>query len=248
MNEKISTQLPKHTMLQSVALHLLPGAFIVAAYVLLVYPVVNAGYPTIMAMIIAAIIVLIPLELGIIVVVKKKHGFTTYKEIIQNRNSISTKEYILWIVAVILLSGVVFAAGEPLANLIRDNVFSWFPESHHVDFGYSNEFSVRTLMITYTLGFLVLTVVAPIVEEIYFRGYLLPRIPEMKGYNGLFHSFLFALYHMWTPWMFITRTIGFYPFVYAVQKKHNIYIAMIAHVLVNSIDFVVGFVFVSSLL
>ena len=83
--------------------------------------------------------------------------------------------------------------------------------------------------------------VGPIVEELYFRGYLLPR---MKGKFGpLVHSFLFAAYHIFTPWMIITRTIGLLPLIYVVKRK-NIYVGIIVHILLNSIDVVTGIIFI----
>jgi len=80
-----------------------------------------------------------------------------------------------------------------------------------------------------------------LVEELYFRGYLLPR---MKGkYAPLFHSFLFAAQHVLEPWMIITRTLGFLPILFGVKKK-NIYIGIIVHILVNTLNVVTGIAFI----
>lgn len=88
----------------------------------------------------------------------------------------------------------------------------------------------------------------PIIEEFYFRGYLLSRMPsKLKGWSALTHSGLFALYHTWTPWLFITRTISVLPLVYIVKWEKNIYIGIIAHCLMNSIDFIIGIIIISKL-
>jgi membrane protease YdiL (CAAX protease family) len=73
---------------------------------------------------------------------------------------------------------------------------------------------------------------------------LLPRIPVKN--SEIFHSFLFAAYHVWTPWMFITRTIGMLPLIIAVKKK-NIYIGIVVHILLNLFDVIAGFAFIFSL-
>lgn len=66
----------------------------------------------------------------------------------------------------------------------------------------------------------------------------------MKGKFGpLLHSFLFAVYHIFTPWMILTRTIGLLPLVYVVRRK-NIYVGIIVHILLNSIDVVTGIIFI----
>ena len=69
----------------------------------------------------------------------------------------------------------------------------------------------------------------------------------MKGKFGpLVHSFLFATYHVFTPWMIITRTIGLLPLVYAVKRK-NIYVGIIVHILLNTIDVIAGMIFIFSM-
>ena len=83
---------------------------------------------------------------------------------------------------------------------------------------------------------------APLVEELYFRGYFLPR---MQGrFATLFHSFLFAAVHVFTPWMVITRTQGLLPLLFRVKKK-NIYIGMIVHILGNSLALLTGIIFIT---
>jgi hypothetical protein len=62
----------------------------------------------------------------------------------------------------------------------------------------------------------------------------------------LWHSLLFAAYHVFTPWMIVTRTIGLLPLVFAVRRK-NIYVGIIVHVLINSIDVVMGFSYIAGM-
>jgi membrane protease YdiL (CAAX protease family) len=86
------------------------------------------------------------------------------------------------------------------------------------------------------------------VEELYFRGFLLPRMPEkLKGWSPLANSFLFAIYHTWSPWMIVTRTIALLPLIYVVQRKRNIYVGMIAHCLANLIDVIMMIAFIGGL-
>ena len=67
------------------------------------------------------------------------------------------------------------------------------------------------------------------------------------GYAGkwapLLHSFLFGLYHIWTPWMFLTRTLGMLPLTYAVRWR-NLYLSIIVHILVNTLDVIAAVVFI----
>ena len=46
---------------------------------------------------------------------------------------------------------------------------------------------------------------------------------------------LFSIYHFWSPWQVITRIVGLLPLAFTVYWKRNIYIGMLAHVLLNLI-------------
>jgi membrane protease YdiL (CAAX protease family) len=76
------------------------------------------------------------------------------------------------------------------------------------------------------------------VEELYFRGYLLPRIPASKQWAPLINVLLFSLYHFFSPWQNVTRIVALIPFVYAVAWKRNIRIGMWAHCLMNTLGMI----------
>lgn len=237
----------KHTLLQTIILHLFPGVLIVGFYFIVAGPIQDQGFPTVAALILSAIVVLIPVELGIILWVKRKSlNKITFQTLIKS-TKLRKLEYFLYILGLIIIMGVLVALIEPINTILKDTVFSFFPEKYVLDMGQSTEYSTTLLFWTYLVGFIVLAVIAPIVEEIYFRGYLLPRIPNLGGFDKLLHSFLFACYHMWTPWIIVSRTIFMLPFIYVVSYKKNLYIAFIVHSTVNAIDFIAGFAFLLSI-
>ena len=85
MNED---QIEKHTTARSVVLHLLPGILVGCFFLLARQPVANMGYPSIIALILAYALILIPVELGYLFYQgKKKTGSFTLQGIISYRNS-----------------------------------------------------------------------------------------------------------------------------------------------------------------
>ena len=85
----IQNQIEKHSTIQSIILHLLPGILVGCFYFLVRQPVVNLGYPSIFALLLAFAFILIPFELGFLLVQgKKKTGRFTLQGIISYRNSI----------------------------------------------------------------------------------------------------------------------------------------------------------------
>jgi uncharacterized protein len=78
------------------------------------------------------------------------------------------------------------------------------------------------------------------VEEAYFRGFLLPRMPAGLGRTApLAHAVLFAFYHVWTLWLTPTRILAVLPLIYITLRTRSILPAMVAHVVLNLIDVVV---------
>jgi len=84
-------------------------------------------------------------------------------------------------------------------------------------------------------AFLLNGILGPVTEELYFRGYLLPRIPASRAWAPLFNVLLFSLYHFFSPWQNVTRIVALIPLVYAVAWKRNMYLSLITHVLLNTL-------------
>jgi membrane protease YdiL (CAAX protease family) len=232
-------QIEKHSMTQSIILHLLPGILVGCFYLLIRQPVVNMGYPSIIALILAFAFILIPVELGTLLYQgKKKTGRFTLRGIISYRNSIPWWQYLVWVFVIFITIGAIFTLLKPVDAFLRERLFFCMPD---INYGLDGNYSRKTLIITYSLVLLFVAVLSPLVEELYFRGYLLPR---MKGkFATLLHSLLFAAQHVLEPWMIITRTLGLLPLLFGVKKK-NIYIGIIVHILCNMVNVVTGIAFI----
>ena len=82
-------------------------------------------------------------------------------------------------------------------------------------------------------------IVAPVVEELYFRGYLLPRMPQRLGrWRAPTHAVLFAAYHLWSPWLIPTRVLAILPLAYIAVRTRDVRIGVVTHVVLNATDLV----------
>ncbi len=236
-------QLQRHSISKSIFLHLTPGILIGLCYFLLVPFVNSKGFPTVMALSLSGIIVLIPFQLGMLLIEKKKVG-KLKNGVIKYCNPIPVIQYFVFIPIVFILTGLIFTLLTFVTDYSRA-LFTWIPTNLILDMGLNTNYTKEKLVITYVVFLILIVIVLPVIEELYFRGYLLPRMPKKLGkWTSIIHSGLFALYHTWTPWMFITRTIGVFPLIYIVKRKENIIIGIIIHCLLNSIDFILGFLFI----
>ena len=95
---------------------------------------------------------------------------------------------------------------------------------HHADSGLRNQFgyfqgaldwvaenisdySPWVLIPAAVLLVLINGIAGPIVEEMYFRGYLLPRLERFDKWAPLINLSLFSLYHFWAPWQVFSRIL-----------------------------------------
>ena len=239
------TSLRKHRFGESLVYHLLPGLLIGAGYYLSVPVILKAGYPSVTALILSAIVVLIPVELGVLFQQgKRRNGKYSLDGIVLYRQKLPWWQYVLWVAVIFVTSGLIMTFLNPV-SVIMEGWFDWLPESLHLGMGISESFERGKLVQTYVLHFIFIVIVAPTVEELYFRGFLLPRMPEKLAWAGpMVHSLLFALYHIWSPWMVLARTAALLPLIYVVRMKRNLYLGIVAHWLINSIDFIIGVMFI----
>ena len=86
-----------------------------------------------------------------------------------------------------------------------------------------------------TLGLAVILsgFVAPVVEELYFRGFLLPRMEHWGWMAPVVNSLLFAIYHFYFPGNVPGIFVAFLPISYVAMLKKNWRIGAVVHSLIN---------------
>lgn len=234
----------QHSPAQSLILHLLPGLLIAGGYFALVPTVHGLGYPSIISLMLTILLVLAPFELGYLLYRgKQKNERFSLDGIVLYRTPIPLWQYLLWIPGLFVALGAIFTALKPVDVFLQQTLFAWMPV---LESGLTDGYSKGALILTYSMVVVFGAFLGPVVEELYFRGYLLPRMGYAGKWAPLLHSFLFALYHLWTPWMFVTRTFGMLPLAYAVRWR-NLNLAIIVHILVNLLDVVTAIVFIASM-
>jgi membrane protease YdiL (CAAX protease family) len=110
------------------------------------------------------------------------------------------------------------------------HVFWWLPNVFLGSSSFPGAQPARTaILITLILGLLIDGIANPVVEELYFRGYLLPRISQFGWLAPLANVFLFTLQHFWQPYNYPLIFLIQLPLVYVVWWKRNIYISIVTH-------------------
>lgn len=228
---------------KQIALHLIPGALVALAYAVLGRLFHKNGLPSILGFYVASVLILFPFEIGVpLFLERRKNGPVRLREVFLFRDKVPVGQMVLLIGGSVLWAGLVFVvAGSALVDPIKETLFWWVPEWY--DLGHyllSQEYSRTARIIAWGLGIVFAVILGPTIEELYFRSYLLPRMPGLKGWAPLVGIILFAFYHFWSPWLLLVRVIAMLPMVYAVWWKRNVWIGIIAHCLVNLVGDTLG--------
>jgi uncharacterized protein len=225
----------QHSVARTLVLHLLPGALMLVFYVAIAPLLWAIGFPPIMSVYLGFAFVGIPFELSYLIYQVRKMG-TSLGNIVLYRQPVPRGQFIALVVALFLWGIIIFPFVYPVDLFVRENLFSWVPAWLDITYGFTGEFarfSATALLITWAFGLVVNGVAAPVVEEIYFRGYLLPRISRFGAWAPLINTVLFSLYHFFNPFSLIGRIVQFLPIVYVAWWKRSIYVSMVVHVLGN---------------
>jgi uncharacterized protein len=234
---RTQTVMESYSLGQTVLLHLGPGLVTLLLFLGMARLLWSFQLPSFLALSITLLCVF-ALILGYLLYQNTRlSGRPGLGAVIDYRQPIPWWQHVVFFVALFGWSLIWLALlGPAIDDAIRTRMFAfvpaWFmPDEIEQNFaGYSRPVRIITwcsLLVAYTFG--------AIVEELYFRGYLLPKMARFGRWAPLFHSTLFAIYHLETLWQTPTRLIAVLPGVYLVWWKRNIWISMIWHTTVNVI-------------
>jgi len=227
-----------HTAWESIALHLIPGALITAVYFASAPAIMNAGYPPLMALLLCILVILLPLELGILYYQGRRlNGRSSLKGVVLNRERIPLWQYFALVPPLVIWSAAAYILLTPVDNYFIRTWFAWLPAWATTGLSLASvaQYSHAAFLHTAIMAFLLNGILGPVTEELYFRGFLLPRIPASRTWAPLINVLLFSLYHLFSPWQNVTRIVALIPLVYVVASKRNLYLSMITHCLLNTL-------------
>ena len=231
-----------HDSATTLVLHLAPGVAALVAYVGLIPVAAALGLPSVAALAGAGLVVVPAVQLGILGTHRRKRPS---EPAVALRARLSLPRMLGWALLEVLLAALAFAATAPLIRLIQERVFGWWPQHWTIRLGTDGQYGDRALLITAALLLVGTVLVAPVVEELYFRGFLLPRMPQRLGrWRTPAHVALFAGYHLWSPWLVPTRILAILPLAYIALRTRDVRIGMVAHVVLNAADLMALLVFI----
>jgi CAAX protease family protein len=221
----------RHSLRKSLLLHLAPGVPFSLAFLFVAWLMNRSGGSAYLAAILCIPFVLVPFEAGVLLLDRKRLGWS-WSSLIVPRGSpnLSIFDIALSLTAIYVAAQVAAALAMPIRAAILAAMVQWLPPWAVLD--------GRLVGVTPSalwLGLFLSGLLAPIVEELYFRAYLLPRIPAAGPWAPAVNAALHSIYHFYTPWNYLSFFLAFLPLAYYVRLRGNILPTIIAHSLFNSV-------------
>ncbi len=224
----------------------LPTTVLTSAYLLLGH---FCQMPYLLLFCILGTVTLVPIELGVILSAsKKENGTYSLKCAFVGQEKLPIWKILLIALTFFGIAGLLSAFVAPIENQIfaemRASVLHNLPTGFDwQNYEYLKSFSRSVLIITCIYYAIFNVLVAPITEELFFRGYLTSHYEKQNSFTPILIAILFSLYHFWLPFNNVFRILAFAPVAYVSYKKKNIYISMCFHCFCNLFS-VVSFVIV----
>ncbi len=215
-----------------IALHLWPGLVLLVVYAAAAQVLMAVGLPPMLGLYVAAACVA-ALELAFLLSQGRRlRGRWTLAGVVAYRAPLPAWQYLVLVPALLVWSVVVAALVYSLLEVqVREALVAWLPAWMAPPS--LAGISAAAVWAICAVDVVVRALAAPAIEELYFRGYLLPRMDELKAWAPAVHTVLFSLQHFVEPWGNLQRIIAMLPMAYSVRWKRNVYLSIAWHCALN---------------
>lgn len=219
-----------------IALHLVPGLIIAGFFFVLSRMFIQLGLSGYLALLITIPACLVPMEIGVMLFWNARFtGRWSFSQAVAYRQPGTAVDYIVLPLLLFVCWGVLSIAIVPISQYLDAHLTFWLPVWTTQVALITSLASSSPAQRSIALGLAVLLsgFVAPVVEELYFRGFLLPRMEHWGWVAPVLSSLLFAIYHFYFPGNVPGIFVAFVPISYIVMLKKNWRIGAITHSLFN---------------
>ena len=219
-----------------IALHLAPGLILGGVFFALSWQFIDSGLTGYLALLVTIPVCLVPIEIGVMRFWSAREtGRGSLSAAILYRQRGTVVDYVVWPVLLFICWGVSSVAIAPVSLYLDAHVSGWLPAWATQESLLNDLLASPPAQRPVTLGLAVLLsgVVAPVVEESYFRGFLLPRMAQWGWAAPVVNALLFAVYHFYFPGNVPGIFAAFVPTAFVVTIKKNWRIGLVFHSAVN---------------
>ncbi len=216
-------------------LQLAPGIASLPVFAVLAALLARNGLPNMLALGLTILLVEVPVSWAVMRrrVRKETGGRFSLAKAFPWHAAVPWWQYLVIGLPVILFSTVMMVGvGPRIEHILLLGVFSWAPDWFvlSADPSMFTEISRTVLLAMWGLSGVGMILVGGFTQELYSRGFLLPRTEHLGRWAPSFNAVLFAAFHLIAPWNWPAFFLLSLPWAYLVWWKRSIKIGLFAHV------------------
>ncbi|MEA2414565.1 MAG: protease family protein [Thermoanaerobaculia bacterium] len=216
----------------AIVLHFLPAIAIAGAYWLATPWTSKNGVPHVAVLLAAFAVIGIPMQLGIIRRVAKAAGHSVVRFV----SPIPLWQHIVG--AIVLIAIEFLLLRLPLGRVsdyLAGHVFISLPAAFSPAADDDLAMTSRSILLpVLLLQLLIDGIINPLVEERYFRGFLLPQLGRLRLGAPVVSTLLFAIAHFWQPYNYLSIFVYVLPLTLFTWWRKNYYQQAFVHCFANS--------------
>jgi len=166
---------------------------------------------------------------------KKLNGRLSLKGVVLYQEKISWGMFALVFIGAFVVVFLLITLITPINAFLTERLFSGLPKWMFLEEQSQYlAYAEGALVVTFTFQLVVTGIILPWIEELYFRGYLLPRISRYGVWSPLIGGLFFGLYHAWQLFGFLTVFLLGTILGYIVLWKRDVRLSIGLHVVANA--------------
>jgi len=220
---------------QAALLQLAPAFASLPFYAVLAWFLAGQGIPNLFALLFTILLIEVPVSWIIMVRhVRREHdGRFTLAAAFPWRTAVPWWQYLVIGVPVTIFSTVMVAGVSPqFQTLLLESFFDGLPGWFVMNPG-PGMFSTLSRELLLTLWVLMLfgmVLVGGMTQELFARGFLLPRTQNLGRWAPAFNALFFAIFHLISPWNWLPFFLMVLPWAYLVWWRRSVKIGLFIHV------------------
>ncbi|MEZ4841624.1 MAG: CPBP family intramembrane glutamic endopeptidase [Flavobacteriaceae bacterium] len=212
------------SLFRIVLYHFYPGILLTIFFIIFTPLAYDKGIPPQIILLGGIPLIIVPTIYLHLKRAKRRESKEIIKDLFTYNEQLHKNKLILYTLGLIIFAFIIYGITQPLNTILEDKLLYWLPKWYNLtNFqGYSKKIITITLILNLILNGLV----APYFEEIYFRGYLLPRMKSFGKFAPFLSAILFSIYHFWQPQIYLTLIVALIPMIYMTWKTRSLKLAI----------------------
>ncbi len=220
---------------QAAQLQLVPGLCSLPVFGLLAWVLSGQGLPNIFALALTILLVEVPVTWWIMIrrVRRETGGRFSFAEAFPWFGPVPWWQYLLIGIPLVLFSMAMIAGiGPRIEAVLLQSAFAWVPDWFLMrpDPQMFTTLSRPALLTLWALMLVSMVVLGGVTQELYARGFLLPRSVRMGPLAPAFNALLFAVFHLIAPWSWPVFFVMVLPWAYVVWWRRSVRLGLFIHV------------------